>query len=98
MFLCVRDELTPLDRLALTLIVVSGFTARETAAPFLAGEAVLRDHALYFVARAEVLRMLGRDGDAEQAFSRAMACALSEPVARHLERLPGVTLVTSSQR
>ena len=52
----------------------------------LANEKSLRRYAPYFVARAEVLRMLGRDADAAEAFSAAIDCGGSTPVLRHLEQ------------
>ena len=52
----------------------------------LADEKSLRDYAPYFAARAEVLRMLGRDADAAAAFSAAIECDASTPVLKHLEQ------------
>lgn len=52
----------------------------------LAGEKSLKRYAPYFVARAEVLRMLGREGDAAEAFSAALDCGGSKPVLKHLEQ------------
>ncbi len=52
----------------------------------LANERTLSGYAPYFAARAEVLRMLGRESDAAEAFSAAIACDASAPVLKHLEQ------------
>lgn len=52
----------------------------------LSREPVLEEYAPYFVARAEVLCQLHRDGDAMTEFERAIDCGASAPVLRHLEQ------------
>lgn len=46
----------------------------------------LKHYAPYFIARAEIMRLLDRNDDATDCYARAMDCRASAPVIRHLEK------------
>jgi RNA polymerase sigma-70 factor, ECF subfamily len=47
---------------------------------------VLVSYAPFHIARAEVLKLLGRDGEASRSFSAAISSGVSAPVIEHLEK------------